>query len=125
VGTSRRASLGVGACRDQELVKGGLERKQQHEEGLSMSTPVTPGGDLGRTPEVQHRDVESIEEILHHDVYTPQELARLLDMEVAVIEQQAFRGELKAKIFNHQVVSIRREDVIDWLRRLHGLTGRG
>ena len=58
---------------------------------------------------------QSALELLHHERYTPQELAELLDMSVQFICQAAFRGELRAQIVGHDVVGIRREDMLAWL----------
>lgn len=59
---------------------------------------------------------ESIEELLHHDHYDPEELARLLDMPINYIRHAAFTGELKAYIVGHHIVSLRREDIVRWLK---------
>lgn len=58
----------------------------------------------------------SVEELLHRDHYEPEDLADLLDMDVHLIRHAAFSGELHATIVNHHILSIRREDVLDWLR---------
>lgn len=57
-----------------------------------------------------------IEELLHKDHYTPEELARLLDMDRHQIEQAVFRGELKAVMVEHHIHSITRAAALDWLR---------
>jgi hypothetical protein len=59
---------------------------------------------------------KAIEELLHQEVYAPEEAASLLDMDVQRLYAAAFRGELKARIVGRDVVSIRRADLIDWLR---------
>jgi excisionase family DNA binding protein len=61
---------------------------------------------------------EELEELLRHDHYTPEELAILLGMDRHTIEQAAHRGELHATIFDHHILSIRREDVVRWLEGL-------
>ncbi|HEV2108496.1 MAG TPA: hypothetical protein VGR16_09570 [Thermomicrobiales bacterium] len=58
----------------------------------------------------------SIDELLHQDHYEADELADLLDMDVKLIRHAAFSGELRAAIINHHILSIRREDVLDWLK---------
>lgn len=58
---------------------------------------------------------ESASDLLHHDRYTPEELARLLDMDVNLIRQAAFAGDLRAEIVGHNIHSIRRDDVLSWL----------
>ncbi len=58
----------------------------------------------------------SMDELLHRDHYEADELADLLDMDVKLIRHAAFTGELRATIVNHHILSIRREDVLDWLQ---------
>jgi excisionase family DNA binding protein len=60
-------------------------------------------------------DTESLDEILRHDHYSTEELATLLAIDRHTIEQAAHRGELSATMFDHHILSIRREDVIRWL----------
>lgn len=59
---------------------------------------------------------EALFELLHHNHYSPAELARVLGMDLHLILHDAQRGELKAYIVDHHVLDIRRDDVIDWLR---------
>ncbi|MGH2560989.1 MAG: DNA-binding protein [Thermomicrobiales bacterium] len=59
---------------------------------------------------------ESMDELLRHDHYDPEELARLLDMPIYTIRHAAFVGELKAYIVGHHIISLRREDIVRWLR---------
>ncbi|HEU0114137.1 MAG TPA: hypothetical protein VFQ80_05650 [Thermomicrobiales bacterium] len=54
-------------------------------------------------------------ELLHHDSYTPQELAEVLDVSVHLIEREAFAGHLKADIVDHHVVRVSRRAAIAWL----------
>lgn len=54
-------------------------------------------------------------DLLHRDHYTPQEAAELLDISVNAIYQAAFKGDLRANIVGHDIVSIRRQDLITWL----------
>lgn len=61
------------------------------------------------------RPSRSPEELLHQDRFTPEELAAVLDMDVSFIRQEAFNGRLKAEIVEHHILSIRREDVLQWL----------
>jgi len=58
---------------------------------------------------------ESIDELLRHDHYTPDELAELLGIDVWSIRRAARTGELPAFIVDHHVLCIRREDAIRWL----------
>jgi len=60
--------------------------------------------------------VEALE-CLHHDHFTVEELADVLDMTSSVIHSAVRRGELKAFIVDHRVVDITRADAIEWLNR--------
>jgi hypothetical protein len=59
-------------------------------------------------------DRETVEELLRHDTYTPEELARLLDMSLYRIRHAAREGQLRAAIVDHHVLCIRREDALAW-----------
>lgn len=59
---------------------------------------------------------ESAEELLHKDHYTVSELAELLDVHPYVIWGAVRDGQLRARKIGHDIVSIRRDDVIEWLR---------
>jgi hypothetical protein len=59
----------------------------------------------------------SIDRLLLQSVYTPQELAELLDLPLTLIEHDAFAGRLPATIVEHNIIAIRREDAIAWLKR--------
>jgi hypothetical protein len=54
-------------------------------------------------------------ELLHHDHYSPDELARVLGMDIHVILQEARTNKLKAYIVDHHVLDIHRKDVLEWL----------
>jgi hypothetical protein len=60
--------------------------------------------------------LESVEDLLHRSVYSPEEAATLLDMDVRQIHAAAYRGELKAHIVGKDIVSINRAELIRWLR---------
>lgn len=60
---------------------------------------------------------ESAEEMLHHDSYSPEELARLLEIPLDNVHRAAMSGQLKAYIVDHHIIAIRRADVITWLNR--------
>ncbi len=63
----------------------------------------------------ERRTDKSVDELLHQNEYTPEELARLLDLPLSLIEHEAFAGNLKALIIEHRVVSIPREEAIAWM----------
>jgi hypothetical protein len=65
--------------------------------------------------EVRNRPNESAEALLHHDHYTPEELATLLEVDVNLIRHAAFVGELRAFVVDHHICSIHREAVLLWL----------
>jgi excisionase family DNA binding protein len=67
----------------------------------------------------RHRD-ESIYELLQHELYTPEEVARLLGISVHIVQHAAFTHELRAQIVGHDIMSIRREDVIAWFEQRYG-----
>lgn len=54
-------------------------------------------------------------ELLHHDQYTPEDAAYLLGMDPDVIHQAAHRHELPAIFAGHDVLYIRRADLVHWL----------
>jgi nucleotide-binding universal stress UspA family protein len=60
---------------------------------------------------------ERIRELLLREEYSLREAAELVGTDLHIIYQAALRGELKAKVVNHDVVSIRRADLVAWLKR--------
>lgn len=63
--------------------------------------------------------VSDAETLLHQEQYTPQELAVLLEISQYVIHEAIYSGALRATMLGHDVVSIRRRDVLDWLQARH------
>ena len=57
----------------------------------------------------------SVDELLHMETYRPEELADLLAMDLEVIRHAVFGGALPATVVGHDIVAIRREDVVRWL----------
>ena len=66
----------------------------------------------------------SLYELLREDRYTPKEAAellwpggaeQLLEGGLGVVRHAAFAGELRAQIVGHDIVSIRRDDLLAWL----------
>jgi hypothetical protein len=71
----------------------------------------------GKTGVERHEHARrSIDDLLHEDIYTPAELATLLDIDVTTILNAAFRGDLKATIVQHDVVGITRQAALEWLK---------
>jgi hypothetical protein len=66
---------------------------------------------------------EDMVELLHHDHYSCEELANLLELDRHYVEHEALTGHLRASIVDHHIVSISRDAVVDWLRVRHGVTG--
>jgi hypothetical protein len=67
------------------------------------------------------RTREDMVELLHHDHYSCEELASLLDIDMHYLEHEALTGHLKAIIVDHHIVSISRAAVVDWLRQRQGV----
>lgn len=59
---------------------------------------------------------ESIEDLLHRSVCTPEQAARMLAMDVRQIYAACYCGDLKCRIVGNNIVSVNREDLIRWLR---------
>jgi hypothetical protein len=64
--------------------------------------------------ESESRHPKSALELLHDEHYTPDDVARLLDIGVHIVRHAAFTGELRARILGHHVLSLQREDVVTW-----------
>ena len=62
---------------------------------------------------------ESVDDLLRHVHYTPEDLAELLGTSPYQIRHAVRTGELPAITVDHHVLSIRREDVVRWLARFH------
>lgn len=63
------------------------------------------------------RDISRIEELLNQEHYTPAEAAEVLNMGQRTILSAAYGGELRATMVGHDIVSISRSDLVDWIRR--------
>jgi hypothetical protein len=68
------------------------------------------------TPESGKPEVSRIESLLKQDSYTPEQVAEILEMRLRSIHSAVFGGHLKAHVVNHDIVSIDRSDLIEWLR---------
>jgi hypothetical protein len=66
--------------------------------------------------ESRDRTKKSMAELFAAEELTPEELSTLIDMPLDVIRMAAHSGELKAKIVNHDIVCITRDDALEWLR---------
>jgi excisionase family DNA binding protein len=64
-------------------------------------------------------------ELLQQERYTPDEVAELLGIGVHIIQHAAFSAELRAQIVGHDIISIRRDDVLAWLEARDGLDRGG
>ncbi len=56
----------------------------------------------------------TLAELMTQDTYTPEDVAELLGIDVNVVRHAAFNGTLPAEIISHDIVTIRREDVLAW-----------
>ena len=65
----------------------------------------------------ERRDHIDPEIDLHKDHYTPDELAAILNINGDHLREIVHNGDLKAFMIDHRIISIRREDVLDWLHR--------
>lgn len=70
---------------------------------------------------MDHRTQHSVYELLQQERFTPEEVAELLGIGVHIIQHAAFSGELRAQIVGHDIISIRRDDVLAWLKAHDGL----
>jgi hypothetical protein len=71
----------------------------------------------------ERRTYEETIDLLHHDHYTCEEIASLLDIDLHYVEHEALTGHLKAIIVDHHIISISRDSVVEWLRQRQGLYG--
>jgi hypothetical protein len=62
-----------------------------------------------------HPKRESIANLLGQNHFTPREVADLLEIDFYVIERACLDGALKAKVIDHHVLDIKREDLLTWL----------
>ncbi|MCA9860335.1 MAG: hypothetical protein KC438_11465 [Thermomicrobiales bacterium] len=67
--------------------------------------------------EIYEDSEKSMQELMTAETLTPQELSRLLSIDVDTILTAAFRGSLKARIIDHDVVSIDRRDALEWMAK--------
>lgn len=56
------------------------------------------------------------DELLRAEKYTEEELSDLTGIGIDVIRRAAHIGQLPAEIFNDQIIAIRREDALEWMR---------
>lgn len=66
----------------------------------------------------QHRPVE---EIIRKDRYTPEELAAVTGLDVDFINVEIHKGQLPARVIDHDIIDISRVDAIAWMRRRQGI----
>ncbi|MDQ3549074.1 MAG: hypothetical protein M3439_09675 [Chloroflexota bacterium] len=62
----------------------------------------------GRDPDV----------LMHAEAYTEEELSGLVGIGVYEIRRAAREGRLQARVVNDEVISIQRDDAIEWMRTL-------
>jgi hypothetical protein len=59
-------------------------------------------------------------ELMQQEEYTAEEVATLFEISLPVVRHAAFTGELRARILNHHIIAIRRDDVLRWLAERDG-----
>jgi aryl carrier-like protein len=69
---------------------------------------------------MERRPHHSLPELLQQDQYTPEEVADLLEIGLDVVRHAAFSGELRAQIAEHDIISIRRDDLLAWVMATDG-----
>ena len=69
---------------------------------------------------MERRAHDSIRELLQRDRYTPEEVSELLGIGLDVIRHAAFAGTLRADIEGHDIISLRRDDVLAWIQTRDG-----
>ena len=69
---------------------------------------------------MERRLHHSLYELLLQDQYTPEEVAEVLGTDVDVVRHAVFTGELRAQIIEHDIITIRRHDVLTWLEATDG-----
>lgn len=89
---------------------------------INAATAAQTPGDAAIPPEPQPLQVppSAMDELLHRDHFSVEELALLLDVSPHLIRHEVHAGALRAFVVDHHIVDIRREDVCAWLaaRRL-------
>ena len=63
------------------------------------------------------RQGDQLWDLLHQEVYTPQQAAQVLNLSERIILSAAYGGDLKATIIKGDVVEMTRTDLVDWLQR--------
>ena len=69
---------------------------------------------------MERRTHHSIHELLQQDRYTPEGVSELLGIGLDVIRHAAFAGTLRADIEGHDIIGLRRDDVLAWLQTRDG-----
>lgn len=64
---------------------------------------------------MERRTHHTAYELLQQDHYTPEEVVELLGIGLDVVRHAAFTGELRAQILEHDIITIRRDDLLVWL----------
>ncbi len=71
---------------------------------------------------MEQRTQKSVYEMLLADHYTPREVAELLEIGEHIVQNAVFEGELPAQVVEHDIISIRRDDVVVWFNQRYGST---
>jgi nucleotide-binding universal stress UspA family protein len=74
----------------------------------------------GWSMNMKERSRKPVYELLQADHYTPRELAELLEIGEHTVQNAVFEGELPALVVDHDIISIRRDDVVVWFNQRYG-----
>jgi hypothetical protein len=58
---------------------------------------------------------EAVEDLLHRDHYTPEQIASLLGISPELIVHEVHEHRLDAYIIDHRIIDIRRDEIMRWL----------
>lgn len=62
-----------------------------------------------------NNETSEFDNLYHKEVYTPEEAAELASVNIDVIYQAVHRGTLNAVVVGHDVISIERGDLVQWM----------
>jgi hypothetical protein len=86
-------------------------------ESIRVRPHLAKIGHFGSNKELAMDTVVKInyDRLLEKEHYRTDDLADLLEVNVNLIRQAVFLGELPALVLDHHIVDIRKDDVVHWL----------
>lgn len=60
-------------------------------------------------------EANEFDTLFHKEIYTPEQAAQLASCSIDRIYEAAHAGRLKALVIGHDVVSIKRADLVAWM----------